>query len=63
MSIEGGTDADVKNRLKKARFILNILGKVWSAKNISIGTKMKIFNSNVRSVLFPVFRLLTDFVC
>ena len=51
MNIEGGTDADVKNRINKARVIFNILGKVWSAKNISRGTKMKIFNSNVNSVL------------
>ena len=51
MNIEGGTDADVKNRINKARVIFNILGKVWSAKNISRGTKMKIFNSNVKSVL------------
>jgi hypothetical protein len=51
VNIEGGTDADVKNRIKKARVIFNILGKVWSAKNISRGTKMKIFNSNVKSVL------------
>ena len=51
VNIEGGTDADVKNRINKARVIFNILGKVWSAKNISRGTKMKIFNSNVKSVL------------
>jgi hypothetical protein len=51
VNIECGTDVDVKNRINKARVIVNILGKVWSAKNISRGTKMKIFNSNVKSVL------------
>ena len=51
VNIEGGTGADVKNRINKARVIVNILGKVWSAMNISRGTKMKIFNSNVKSVL------------
>jgi hypothetical protein len=51
VDIEGGTDADVKNRINKTRVIFNILGKVWSAKNISRGTKMKIFNSNVKCVL------------
>jgi hypothetical protein len=51
VNIERGTDADVKNRINKARVIFNILGKVWSAKNISRGTKMKIFNSNVKYVL------------
>ena len=51
VNIECSTDVDVKNRINKARVIVNILGKVWSAKNISRGTKMKIFNSNVKSVL------------
>ena len=51
VNIEGGTDACVKNRINKARVIFNILGKVWSAKNISRGTKMKIFISNVKSLL------------
>jgi hypothetical protein len=51
VDIEGGTDADVKNRINKTRVIFNILGKVWSAKNISRGTKMKIFNSNVCSCM------------
>ena len=51
MNIERGTDADVKNRINKARVIFNILGKVWSAKNISRGTKMLILNSNVKYVL------------
>ena len=41
VNIEGGTDADVKNRINKARVIFNILWKVWSAKNISRGTKIK----------------------
>jgi hypothetical protein len=39
VNIEGGVDADVKNRINKARIIFNILGKAWSAKNISTGTK------------------------
>jgi hypothetical protein len=51
VNIEGGTDADVKNRINKARVIFNILGKVWSAKIIARSTKMKIFNSNVNYVL------------
>jgi hypothetical protein len=54
VNIEGGTDADVKNRINKARVIFNILGKVWSAKNISRGTGMKIFNSNVKYVLLQI---------
>ena len=52
VNIEEGIDADVKNRINKVRVIFNILGKEWSAKNISRGTQMKIFSSNVKSVLF-----------
>ncbi|XP_048772952.2 uncharacterized protein LOC125678500 [Ostrea edulis] len=51
VSVNGGTDADVKTRINRARVIFNILGKVWNAKNISRNTKIKIFNSNVKSVL------------
>jgi hypothetical protein len=29
VNIEGGTEADVENRINKARVIFNILGKVW----------------------------------
>ena len=50
VNIEGGTGADVKNSITKP-VIFNILGTVWSAKNISSDTKMKIINSNVKSVL------------
>ena len=48
MNVDGGTDADdhVKARIYKVRVILNILGKVWSAKNIS---RIKIFSSNVKN--------------
>ncbi|XP_055997139.1 uncharacterized protein LOC130047042 [Ostrea edulis] len=41
VSVNGGTDADVKTRINKARVIFNILGKVWNAKNISRNTKIK----------------------
>jgi hypothetical protein len=39
VNIEGGTDADVKNTIHKARVIFNILKKVWSAKNITRDTE------------------------
>ena len=51
MNVDADTGADVKTRINKARVILNILGKVWSAKNISRSTKIKTFNSNVKYVL------------
>ena len=47
----GGTEEDVKTRISKARVAFSMLKKVWRAKEISLKTKMRIFNSNVKSVL------------
>ena len=47
----GGTDEDVKARIYKARHTFANLHKVWSSKNIRVNTKLKIFNSNVKSIL------------
>jgi ribosomal protein L31E len=47
----GGTDADVKTRIGKARTAFVMLGKIWKTNNISTATKIRIFNSNVKSVL------------
>lgn len=48
----GGTDKDIKVRIGKARTAFNMLKKVWNAGEISKSTKIRIFNSNVKSVLF-----------
>ena len=47
MDTTGGTDADVKSRINKARVVFNILRKTWSSKTISTNTKRRIFNSNL----------------
>ena len=49
---QGGTDEDVLPRIGKARGAFIMLKKVWTSKEISPETKMRIFNSNVKSVLF-----------
>ena len=49
---EGGTQEDVNNRLKKARTAFGMLTKIWRSTSIRTNTKIKIFNSNVKSVLF-----------
>ena len=51
LAVGGGTEEDVKARIGKARTTFNILNKIWKTKNISLNTKLKIFNSNVKSVL------------
>ncbi len=47
----GGTLADVKSRINKSRTAFASLAKVWNTNNISIKTKLRLFKSNVLSVL------------
>ena len=51
ISQTGGTDEDIKARITKARQVFAILRPVWRMTTISTNTKLKIFNSNVNSVL------------
>ena len=48
---EGGTEADIKSRIGKAQAVFTSLNKIWKGKELSIRTKLRIFNSNVKSVL------------
>nr|KAG5695522.1 hypothetical protein BaRGS_008025 [Batillaria attramentaria] len=48
---QGGTDRDVTARIGKARAVMVMLKNVWASKVVSIRTKLRIFNSNVKSVL------------
>ena len=51
MNNDGGTDADVKARIGKARVAFLQLKNIWSARPIATQTKIRIFDSNVKSVL------------
>ena len=48
---QGGTDADVKARIGKARAAFIQLKNIWTSKELSLTTKIRLFNSNVKSVL------------
>ena len=48
---DGGTDADVTTRISKAREAFIQLKNTWSSKVLSSHTKIRLFNSNVKSVL------------
>nr|KAG5714792.1 hypothetical protein BaRGS_000280 [Batillaria attramentaria] len=48
---QGGTDRDVTARIGKARAAMVMLKNVWASKVVSIRTKLRIFNSNVKPVL------------
>lgn len=48
---KGGTEADVKARIAKARAAFVQLNKVWKASKLPLKVKLRLFNSNVKSVL------------
>ena len=48
---QGGTDADVRARIGKARAAYLQLKNLWCSKVVSNHTKIRIFNSNVKPVL------------
>ena len=48
---KGGTEADIKARIGKARAAFTQLGKVCRARKISRKTKLRLFNACVKSVL------------
>jgi len=51
MSVRGGTEEDITARIRKAQQAFATLRPVWRARPISLNTKLRIFNSNMRSVL------------
>ena len=51
MSEEGGTEEDVASRIKKANGVFVQLYPVWRNHKISKGVKIRIFNTDVKSVL------------
>ncbi|VDO78483.1 unnamed protein product [Schistosoma margrebowiei] len=48
---QGGSDADVKARIGKARAAYFQLRNIWNLKQLSTNTKVRIFNTNVKTVL------------
>ncbi|VDO49652.1 unnamed protein product [Schistosoma margrebowiei] len=47
----GGSDADVKARIGRAKAAYLQLRNVWTSKQLSTNTKFRIFNTNVKTVL------------
>ena len=52
MDRNGGSDADLDTRIVKSQIAFKNLSKIWTSKKIAKKTKLKIFNHNVKSVLF-----------
>ncbi|VDP45410.1 unnamed protein product [Schistosoma margrebowiei] len=48
---QGGSDADVKARIVRARAAYSQLRNIWKSRQLSTNTKVRIFNTNVKTVL------------
>ena len=48
---DGGTSREVSTRIQKARGSFSKLRRVWLSKSLQKGTKIRIFNACVKSVL------------
>lgn len=48
---DGGSREDVKVRIRKAQCAFGQLGNIWRSNQLSLLTKIRVFNSNVKSVL------------
>ena len=51
MDERGGTDSDVLSRINKSRAAFASLKPVWRSTVISLKTKIRLFNSNVKTIL------------
>ena len=47
----GGTDADIKIRIQKERTTFAAMRNIWSSRNVTTRTKVRLFNSNIKPVL------------
>jgi hypothetical protein len=56
-SVNGETEEDVASRIKKANGVFVQLYPVWRNRNISKGVKIRIFNTNVKSVYYMLVKL------
>ena len=48
---QGGTEEDVEQRIRKAKGVFAQLRSIWLSQELRRKTKMRIFESNVKSVL------------
>lgn len=51
ISTDGGADKDISVRIGKARYAFRALQPVWLSRQLSLNTRLRIFSTNVKSVL------------
>ena len=60
MSVNGRTEKDIASRIKKANGIFVQLYPVWRNHNISKGLKIRLFNTNVKSLLLYADKITNE---
>ena len=48
VDLKGGTDADIKVRIGKARSAYKRMKNVWNSSSLKTRTKVRIFNSTIK---------------
>ena len=48
---DGGADKDIRSRISKARYAFISLRPIWNSAPLSLRSKLRMFNTNVKSVL------------
>ena len=48
---QGGSEQDIKCRIGKARTAFRMIIPIWKAGNITTHTKIRLFNSNIKTIL------------
>ena len=51
VSTEGGTYQDILIQIEKAAGVFNTLRPIWRSTKLSLNTKLRVYNSKVKSVL------------
>ena len=51
MHQQGGTEEDIRSRIGKAQTAFKLRHRGWKSREIGEKTKMRIFNSSVKSIL------------
>lgn len=51
ITVHGGTEEDIKQRISKARLAFGNLKDIWNSTHLTTKSKLRIFNTNVKSVL------------
>ena len=51
VDVNGGAGADVQSRINKARHAFAVLKPIWKSRIITFRTEIRVFNTNVKSLL------------